>query len=80
MGGDEGKGMWVMYLCPDQLADFFPPPFFLSLSFFFLIPADFFIRLEGRRPSVTKHCVPCSVVLGGVGCWRRYAGVGFEGP
>lgn len=47
--------MWVMYLCPDQLADFFfsPSSFFLLLSFF--IPADFFIRLRGRRPSVTKH-------------------------
>lgn len=38
---------------------------FFSPSFFFFTPADFFIRLEGRRPSVTKHCVPCSVVGGG---------------
>lgn len=58
MGGDEREAMWVMYLCPDQLADFFRPPVFLSPSSFFT-PADFFIRLEGRRPSVTKHCVPC---------------------
>lgn len=35
--------------------------FFLSFSLSFFIPADFFIRLEGRRPSVTKHCVLCRV-------------------
>lgn len=44
---------------------FFPP---LSLSFFF-IPADFFIRLEGRRPSVTKHCVLCRVGGGDESEW-----------
>lgn len=78
MGGDEGEGMWVMYLCPDQLADS-PPPIFLSLLLFFT-PADFFIRLEGRRPSVTKHCVPCSVVGGGGGMvGRDTPGLGLRG-
>lgn len=32
--------------------------FSLYLPLFF-IPADFFIRLEGRRPSVMKQCVCC---------------------
>lgn len=37
---------------------FFLSLFFSSLSFFFIL-ADFFFRLQGKRPSVTKHCVCC---------------------
>lgn len=48
MGRDEGEGMWVMYLCPDQLADFFPPRLSLSLSFFFIHSGGFLHQVEGK--------------------------------
>lgn len=63
--------MWVMYLCPDQLADsFFPPLLFLSPSFFF--HSGRFLHQVAGKAAFCHETLQCALCM--VEGWREEGG------
>lgn len=66
VGGVVGGAMWVMYLCPDRLADFPPPPFSSFYFFNFSFHSGRFPssgRSEGGR--LSRNAAACRVAAQG---------------